>query len=238
MFAFLEDLILRAATAWWTPLALFILCFIDGFFPIVPSESLIVALAAIADRENTVGLTTLFFVGWFGATLGDQVAFRLGRAIGVTRFRWMRSRRVAGIVQLARRSLHRNGALLIITARHVPGGRVAVNFVAGATGYAWWKFSLLDFVSAGVWAGYSIAIGVLTTGWLDNVLLQIVVALIFAGLLGLLIDFVARKVVARISSTPAQAPAEVIRPAGFSEDSSENGHGSNVRGRSGINSQE
>jgi len=185
---FLEELILNAADAWWMPLAVFLLCLIDGFFPVVPSESLLVALASIYDQGKNINLVNLFFLAWFGAFIGDQVAYWLGRTIGVTRFRWMRTRSVIRAIGGVRQTLHHSGALVVITARHIPGGRVAVNFIAGATRMKLIKFMSLDFISAAIWAAYSLAIGYFTAGWLDNTVLQIALALVFAALLGWLID--------------------------------------------------
>jgi len=185
---FLEELILDAADAWWMPLAVLLLCLIDGFFPVVPSESLLVALASIYDQGKNINLVNLFFLGWFGAFIGDQVAYWLGRTIGVTRFRWMRTRSVIRAIGGVRQTLHHSGALVVITARHIPGGRVAVNFIAGATRMKLIKFMSLDFISAAIWAAYSLAIGYFTAGWLDNTVLQIALALVFATLLGWLID--------------------------------------------------
>lgn len=170
------------------PLAVFLFSLIDGFFPVVPSESILVALAAISDQRAGIHLGQLFFLGWFGAFIGDQVAYWLGRSIGVTRFRWMRTRSVVRAIGGVRQTLQISGALVVITARHIPGGRVAVNFIAGATKMHVVKFMVLDFISAAIWAAYSLAIGYFTSSWLDNTLLQIALALVFAAILGWLID--------------------------------------------------
>lgn len=188
MLDFLEELILDAAEAWWMPLAVFLLSLIDGFFPVVPSESVLVALASISGVRNGISLTTIFLMGWFGAFIGDQIAYWLGRSIGVTRFRWMRTRSVVRAIGGVQQTLKHSGALVVITARHIPGGRVAVNFIAGATHMKLIKFMSLDFVSAAIWAAYSIAIGYFTSGWLDNTLLQITLALVLAAALGWVID--------------------------------------------------
>lgn len=188
MLDFLEDFILNAAEAWWMPLAVFLLSFVDGFFPVVPSESILVALGSISDQRDGINLGLLFVLGWFGAFIGDQVAYWLGRSIGATRFRWMRTRSMVRAVGGVRQSLQHSGALVVITARHVPGGRVAVNFIAGATKMHVAKFMILDFISAAIWAAYSLAIGYFTAGWLDNTVLQIGLALLLAAGLGWLVD--------------------------------------------------
>ena len=193
MLDFVEELILQAAGAWWMPLAVFLLSLIDGFFPVVPSESVLVALASISDQRPGISLVQLFFAGWFGAFIGDQIAYWLGRTIGVTRFRWMRTRSVVRAIGGVKETLRHSGALVVITARHIPGGRVAVNFIAGATHMKVAKFMILDFISAAIWAAYSLAIGYFTSGWLDNTILQIGLALVFAAILGWIIDRVIKR---------------------------------------------
>src|SRR5690625_3387435 len=141
------------------PLAVFLLCLIDVFFPVVPSESLLVALASIYDQGKNINLVNLFFLAWFGAFIGDQVAYWLGRTIGVTRFRWMRTRSVVRAIGGVRQTLHHSGALVVITARHIPGGRVAVNFIAGAARMKLITVVGLDVVAAAIRAASALAVG-------------------------------------------------------------------------------
>lgn len=173
---------------------------IDGFFPVVPSESVLVALASLSAGHIDISLWPIFFVGWVGAVCGDQIAYWMGRSIGISRFRWMRTRSVQRAVGAARKSLNTRGALVITTARHIPGGRVAVNFTAGAARYAWWRFTLLDVFSAAIWAAYSLVIGRFTAGWLDNTLLQIGLALVVAVVIGLVLDNVIKRVLAKVAA--------------------------------------
>lgn len=201
----LEEFILHAAGQWWVLPATFLCCVIDGFFPVVPSESLIVALASISSGDQGVNLWLLWLTGVVGAVLGDQIAYWLGRTIGVERFAWMRGARVQRSIAKARHALDSHGALVICTARFIPGGRVAVNFTAGATAYPHRWFTLLDVLAAVVWSAYSIGIAKATAGWLENPLLQILVAVVAAGAVGWLIDLVVQRLLAR-GRARAQAP--------------------------------
>lgn len=212
MFQLIEDAVLHAAGQWWVLLAVFLLCTIDGFFPVVPSESVIVALASISEAGQTVSLWWLWVIGALGAITGDQIAYSLGRAIGLERFHWMRTRSVRRAVGSARRALDGHGALVICTARYIPGGRVAVNYTAGATGYPRVWFTLLDVFAAFLWSGYSIGIARATTGWLDNTLLQITVAVVAAAAVGWVADLILKRILARLatrngSAEPAPDPA-------------------------------
>ncbi|MFC7403113.1 DedA family protein [Citricoccus sp. GCM10030269] len=206
----LEDLILHAAGQWWVLVAVYLLCTIDGFFPVVPSESVLVALAAISDGDNTVSLWWVWLLGGLGAVTGDQIAYWMGRRIGVERFRWMRIRHFRRAVQGAQTALAHHGALVICTARYIPGGRVAVNYTAGATGYSRLRFTLLDVFAAFLWSAYSIGIARATSGWLDNTLLQIVVAVIAAAAVGWLVDVILQKIMARMAARRQPGEADAV----------------------------
>ena len=85
--------------------------------------------------------------------------------------------------------------MLIFTARYIPWGRVAVNYVAGSTGFPHRRFFLLDAFACLTWVGYSIGIGLLASSfpWLHhNPLLSAGIAVVFAIILGVLLDHVLR----------------------------------------------
>lgn len=214
----IEEMVLHAAGQWWILLAVYLLCTIDGFFPVVPSESVLVALASISGTEATVSLWWVWLVGALGAITGDQIAYALGRGIGITRFRWMRSRSVVRAVAAARTALDGHGALVICTARYIPGGRVAVNYTAGATGYPRLRFTLLDIFAAFLWSAYSIGIARATSGWLDNTLLQIIVALVAAAVVGWVVDLVLKRILLRLAER-RQVAGEGLRAKAATVDS-------------------
>jgi membrane-associated protein len=202
----IEDAILHAAGQWWVLVVVFLLCTVDGFFPVVPSESVLVALASVSGTAQTVSLWWVWLVGALGAVAGDQIAYTLGRRIGLDRYEWMRNRSVQRAVGSARRALDGHGALVICTARYIPGGRVAVNFTAGATRYPRWRFSLLDAFAAVLWSAYSIGIARATAGWLDSTLLQIVVAVVAAAVVGWIVDVLLKRLYARLAARPGTSP--------------------------------
>ena len=93
---FINEAVLHAAGQWWIYPLLAVFFFMDGFVPmVVPSETLIVALACAlraqrpaqpVDRHGSRPLV--------GAIAGDNMAYMLGRKIGLERFRWMRKPKV------------------------------------------------------------------------------------------------------------------------------------------------
>lgn len=185
----INDLILQAVASPWIPMILFAVAVIDGFFPPIPSETVLVAAAAVAGAGGDVNMVLLCAAGALGATVGDNIAYRIGRGVGSGRFRWMRRPRVASAFADAGRALNRGGAGLILGARYIPVGRVAVNISAGALRYPWRRFLPLSFLGGVTWAVYSAAIGMLAGHWLqEQPLLSAVIGVVFAVLIGLVID--------------------------------------------------
>jgi len=144
----------------WLFLALYVVVTVDGFFPPVPSESAVIALAALAASGGEPNLWALGVVAAAGAFTGDLLAYTIGRRIAGRGPRILRSRRANRAVTWAETALAHRGAALIIGARFLPVGRVAVNMTAGAVAFPRRRFTALAAVAAVIWAAYSIALGV------------------------------------------------------------------------------
>jgi membrane-associated protein len=185
----INDFILAAAGQPWVLLLVFVCCVIDGFFPPIPSESVVVGLAAVAATADIPNPALLAATAAVGAFLGDNIAYLLGRGAGTQRWAWMRGPRMQLAFRWAGTELRKRPASLILVARFVPIGRVAVNLTAGATNFQRSRFVGLTVLSAVLWAGYSVAIGLFFGQWFEeNHLLGVIVAVICAIGLGILVD--------------------------------------------------
>lgn len=188
-------LIISAAGHPLSYLMIFLFCAIDGFFPPVPSESLVVALASLIPSTGMPNPWILGISAGLGAFVGDNLAYLIGRGIGTDRFAWMRRKRFQHAFAWAGYELRLRPVSLILVARFVPIGRVAVNLVAGATKYSHRRFIFLTCFSSVGWASYSVLIGVLAGQWFEkNHLLGMVIAVAVAMGLGVAIDRVVAKV--------------------------------------------
>ncbi|PQZ96160.1 alkaline phosphatase [Arthrobacter sp. MYb227] len=175
-------------------LMIFLFCAIDGFFPPVPSESLVVALSSLIPNKGMPNPWFLGIVAALGAFVGDNLAYLMGRSIGTDKYSWMRRKRFQHAFAWAGYELRLRPVSLILVARFVPIGRVAVNLVAGATQYPHRRFVFLTCFSSVGWATYSVLIGMLAGQWFqDHHLLGMVVAVIGAMALGVLIDRIVSK---------------------------------------------
>lgn len=191
----LNAFVLDAAGQPWVLAALFACCVIDGFFPPIPSESLVVGLAAVAAAGGEPNLWLLLAVAAAGATAGDNIAFLIGRRVGTQRFAWMREPKVQAALLRAGEQLDRRSAVFLLTARYVPVGRVVVNMTAGASGMRHRKFFVLSVLTGASWSAFSVGIGLLAGHWVeDNPLLGVALGLVLALALGLIVDHTVQRV--------------------------------------------
>ncbi len=174
----------------WLYVVLLAVTVIDGFFPPVPSETVLVAAAAVlASTGELWALIPLGLVAALGAAIGDNIAFALGRRLGTTRWAWMRRPRVAAAFTHAERALEQRSAALILGARYIPVGRVAVNMSAGALRFSWRRFLPLSVVAGISWSALSLTIGMLAGAWVkEQPLLSAGIGIVVALVIGLIID--------------------------------------------------
>lgn len=188
----INELIMQTVTSPWLYMVMLAVAIIDGFFPPIPSETVLVAAAAVGASTGEVHILLLCALAALGAAIGDNIAFAIGRRLGTRRFAWMRRPRIAAAFSHAQRALDRRSAALILGARYIPVGRVAVNMSAGALGFSWRRFVPLSIIAGVSWSIFSVAIGLLAGSWVkDQPLLSAALGIALALLIGLIIDRVA-----------------------------------------------
>ena len=90
----INDFILAAAGQPWVLFVVLACCVIDGFFPPIPSESVVVGLSAVAATADVPNPWLLMLVAALGAFTGDNIAYLIGRRVGTRRWSWMRGPRM------------------------------------------------------------------------------------------------------------------------------------------------
>ncbi len=194
----IEAWILALSGAAWVYPAMFGLALVDGFFPPLPSESVVITLAVASRASGSPWLPGVLLAATVGAWLGDQIAYQIGRSVGTERVRILRTKRGRATVRWARRALARRGASFIIAARYIPIGRVAVNMTAGAVGYPRRRFVGYSAIAAVAWGLYSVAVGLTASAWLHEYPLLAMVAGVVGGvLIGVVVDRVLQRLLKR-----------------------------------------
>ncbi len=179
----------------WLYVALFVLVVADAFTVVLPSETVVVALASLSLSTGSPSIWILIPVATLGAIVGDNVCYLVGRRIGTQRFRWMRGRRVAAAIDYARRALETRPAALILTARYIPFARIAANLTAGATRFRYARYLPLTVLAGLGWAVYNTVIGALFGAWLSaNPVLAVVISVVVAITVGITIDAITARI--------------------------------------------
>ncbi|MGV8965682.1 MAG: DedA family protein [Cellulomonas sp.] len=187
----MQDWIIALAASPLVYLGLYVFAAIDGIFPPIPSESVVIALAALAVSTGQPNLTLVVLVAAVGAFTGDQIAYAIGTRINVRRAKLLRGPRGQKTLDWAEQALARRGPSFILAARYIPVGRVAVNMTAGAVGYPHRRFVGLTALAAVTWAIYSAAIGLGAGAWFKgHPLIAIGVGVVSGLIIGLALDSV------------------------------------------------
>ena len=146
--------------AWWSYPVVFLVSMIDAFFPLVPSESVVIT-AGVVSGAGDLSLPAVILFASAGAIVGDNISYGLGTWLGEhTVKRLFRSDKARHGFEWAERQLEVRGFYLIIVARFIPGGRTAVTFASGYThGMTWRRFIVADVVAGVIWGTYAASLG-------------------------------------------------------------------------------
>jgi membrane protein DedA with SNARE-associated domain len=157
----LLDLLHQTMSSPWVYLAIFAIAVVDGFFPVVPSETAVITAGVFA-ASGAPYLPAVIVVAAAGALIGDHVSYALGRGGGARLLDRLPAggRRRAG-VEWARRGIAVRGGLILTVARYIPGGRTAVTLTMGAVAYPRRRFLAFDALAAASWGLYSALVGYL-----------------------------------------------------------------------------
>jgi membrane-associated protein len=191
----------------WTYLLIVAVCAGDAVFPVLPSETMVIAAAVLAVNGH-LEIVLIVAAAAAGALLGDNTAYGIGRS-GLRRLadRLMRSEKSQQRREWARKQLEAHGIWIIIVARFIPGGRTATTYVAGTVGMPWKRrFLPADAIAVSLWALYASALGYIGgSAFEDNLWLPMLIGAGASLLIGAAGELVRRKVLDR--RTPSRSSA-------------------------------
>lgn len=187
----------------WALLAMAAVVLADSYTVVLPGETFVTALGAIAASTGSPPLWLVIIVAAASAYVADVSLYYLGRAVGLDRWRWMRAARVVALLGWARRRLHQRSASVMFVARFLPYARIAVNLVAGASQVPARRFLSTVGLASLAWASYQALIGaVVSTVVPGGPLVAVAVSVVLALGLGYLVD----RLLERFSPVDPPAP--------------------------------
>ena len=194
----IEAWLLSIAGSPWIYAALFLLVVADAFLVVLPSETLVVALGALAAAGAEPSVFLLVPVAAVGALVGDSLCYLIGTRIGIDRWAWQRRGRLATASARARATVRSRPAVLIFTARYIPYARIAVNLSAGAAGVPVRRFLPLAAAAGTAWAVYNVVVGAVFGRALPgNPVLAIILSVAVAISLGIAVDLITQRLARR-----------------------------------------
>jgi len=179
-------------SSWWIYLALWGFATLDGFFPAIPSETLVVTAGVFAAATGEPNLYAVIVVSAIGAFVGDHVSYALGRGAGGRLLDRMKpgTKRHAAVVW-ARRALAERGGLVLVVARYVSGGRTAVTLTMGSVRYPLRSFTPFAALAAVSWGLYYNLLGYIRgKAFEDNPLKGVVLGIGLALAVTLVVELV------------------------------------------------
>ena len=113
-------------------LAAFLVPALDAVLPVLPSETVVIALGVATAGRADPRIAVLVALAACGAFAGDNLCYFLGLRFGpLARRRLFSGPRGQRSLAWAEQALQRFGARIIVVCRFVPGGRTAVTFTCG-----------------------------------------------------------------------------------------------------------
>ncbi|MGN6871649.1 MAG: DedA family protein [Solirubrobacteraceae bacterium] len=183
----------------WTYVLLAAVCAGDAVFPVLPSETMVIAAAVLA-AQGHLNIVLVVIAAAVGAFAGDNTAYGVGHS-GLRRLadRLMNSEKNRRRLEWARGQLQHRGGWIIIVARFIPGGRTATTYVAGTVGMPWKsRFLPADGAAAVLWGLYSSALGYFGgAAFENNFWLPMLIASAAGILLGAVAELLRRNVLDR-----------------------------------------
>ena len=141
-----------ALVAAWGPLVIFASAFLSCLALPIPTSLMMLTGGAFA-AAGDLTLWQVVAAAWIGAVLGDQAGYTIGRFGGAPLVeRLARAPARAAVLARARALVDRRGGIgvFLSTWAVAPLGPW-VNFIAGATGLTWVRFTVADVIGEVIW---------------------------------------------------------------------------------------
>lgn len=144
----------------WSYAAIFAVAAIDAFFPLVPSETVVITGGVLAGAGD-LSLPLVILCASAGAIVGDNISYGLGHWLGEhTVKRVFKGEKSQKSFTWAEHQLEQRGTYLIVIARFIPGGRTAVTFSAGyIQTFPYRRFLAADILAGCIWGTYAACLG-------------------------------------------------------------------------------
>ena len=143
----------------WFYLIILIIAFFDSFFPVVPSETMVI-IGGVSAGLGQLEWPLVALLAALGAFLGDNFAYYIGVFFSERlQRRYNKSNKGRQRLRWAQHQIENRGGNLLITARFIPGGRTIVTLSCGITGQSRRWFMKWSAIAGVIWGLYATLLG-------------------------------------------------------------------------------
>ena len=143
----------------WFYLIILIVAFFDSFFPVVPSETMVI-IGGVSAGLGQLEWPLVAVLAALGAFLGDNFAYYIGVFFSERlQQRYNKTNKGRQRLRWAQHQIENRGGNLLITARFIPGGRTIVTLSCGITGQSRRWFMKWSAIAGVIWGVYATLLG-------------------------------------------------------------------------------
>ena len=143
----------------WFYFIILIVAFFDSFFPVVPSETMVI-IGGVSAGLGQLEWPLVALLAALGAFLGDNFAYYIGVFFSERlQRRYNKSNKGRQRLRWAQHQIENRGGNLLITARFIPGGRTIVTLSCGITGQSRQWFMKWSAIAGVIWGLYATLLG-------------------------------------------------------------------------------
>jgi membrane protein DedA with SNARE-associated domain len=143
----------------WFYLIILVVAFFDSFFPVVPSETMVI-IGGVSAGLGQLEWPIVAVLAALGAFLGDNFAYYIGVFFSERlQKRYNKTNKGRQRLRWAQHQIENRGGNLLITARFIPGGRTIVTLSCGITGQSRRWFMKWSAIAGVIWGLYATLLG-------------------------------------------------------------------------------
>ena len=143
----------------WFYFIILIVAFFDSFFPVVPSETMVI-IGGVSAGLGQLEWPLVALLAALGAFLGDNFTYYIGVFFSERlQRRYNKSNKGRQRLRWAQHQIENRGGNLLITARFIPGGRTIVTLSCGITGQSRRWFMKWSAIAGVIWGLYATLLG-------------------------------------------------------------------------------
>jgi len=183
--AWLEAILTGISSNFWLSLLfIFLVCIGEAVFIVgllVPSLPILLLTGGLI-AQGALPFWPIFLAATLGAIIGDAISYSVGYLLKDRIKTVWPFREHVHLIEQGESFFARHGGKAIFIGRFITGVKAVIPGVAGMMGMSYRHFSVINIISAFVWAAAHILPGMLLTGWLKSIGLSLELVIIVGAL--------------------------------------------------------